>query len=167
MAKRWTDAELRESISRVGMLYPVVRFEGETLEGRRREAIARDLCADVPTIECVDRVHAARVMWQRDPERAWKLFGEPRMKLSHASWLFGVPPSQIPNGRERKDRRTAKTRGKLPENVKLLVCKVPAGELKAYHRRARERGTTVSALVRAALAEKLPDVPTYEFCAID
>ena len=151
----------------MGVLDPVVRFEGETLEGRRREAIAFDLAVPCPAIECVDRVHAARVMWQRDPDRAWALFSEPRMPLKHAAWLFGVSPSQIPNGRERQQRRTAKTRGAMPDGVKLLVCKVPASELAEYKRRARHRRVSLSSIVRAALAEKLPDVPTYDLCAID
>jgi hypothetical protein len=88
-----SDESLRESIRRIGLLLPVYRWDGDTIDGARRHRAAIEV-AIVPTIvECRDESHAAQVLWRLHPDRAWARW-HPATPLAAVA-LFGARLSDV------------------------------------------------------------------------
>ncbi len=160
------DRDLRASLAKIGALQPGYAFEGELIDGRRRQPLLIELGRPFEIRELASLEEACATLWPLHPDRALDLAG-PHSIIDIAA-LCGTTTSAVASQMQaRKPRRVHRRQNDriekqpyerlraTPKMLQRLVTLEP--ELYAYSREAAAQAghNNWSRLVRDALWEKI------------
>lgn len=67
------DRDLRASLERIGPRFPALEYEGETIDGRKREVMCAELGRELPRVVLHTLGEACSALWLHHPVRALEL----------------------------------------------------------------------------------------------
>lgn len=173
------DRDLRESLRRIGARFPALEYEGELIDGRRRQHFCEELGIALDVRHAPTLQDACSELYATHPDRAVVLARklEPDARLLDVAELCSATPSAVAAVLQAQKPKPSKKRipgsnreirklAKGPPLVKVLVAMEP--ELKAYAEKcALLRGHgNLNRLVRDALwhaiALEVPHAPLQQ-----
>ena len=148
--------DLRRSLQSIGPRLPALIYEGETIDGRKRQRLCTELGLELGSHVCSSLREACSMLWAHHPERAIKLAGAHSVR--ELAELCGARVAAVARviQKQRPPRRAAH---RLPrhvrgqKNVLLQVWIEPQLRTLARDAAARE-GLDLSAFTRQALWER-------------
>jgi hypothetical protein len=156
--KIWSETRLRASIERIGLVTPIYKLSGETIDGRKREPIARALGKPVNVVHLLDEQQVLQTLWELHPDRALSRIGDGTL-VSYAEKL-GVPLSEVAQVlsrlRPRTTRDTRRERERWKGTKPSVVMAVTPPSLRALLQLCATRDArTLSELSREALLKRI------------
>ena len=92
-----TDEKLKRSIFNTGPHRPLLIWDGNVIDGKRRAKLCHELQCELPVKDFGDdRIGAARMLYTLHPQRAFLMFAHPGITRSALAGLFGVLPHELP-----------------------------------------------------------------------
>ena len=147
---RLTDEQLAESIRKLGVLTPGLKWHGVLLDGRRRSRLCAALGVRFPCTDVVGLAEAASALFQTEPARAVERFGVARGAAEFAR-LIGVRRGQVAP----YFPRTSPAVGSLAEHVETVSLRIPIALREALETYCAEHDIGLSTLIRNACEKKL------------
>lgn len=85
--------ELADSVRTLGLLVPIIRFNGSIYDGERRDQICRTFGIKVRTHDCTSRNELLQALWLFEPQRALKEAG--KMSIAEYAEAFATKPLAV------------------------------------------------------------------------
>lgn len=153
-----SDWELDDSLRKIGLLRPILVWDGKVIDGRRRMDAARRITFEVRELQLPTRIDAARALYRIHPRRAFMEFAHPGISRTDLAYLFGVSKTALPTFRQlrvksRQERGVAFYRGE--DTAFIGGIPIARRKLEAAKQACRERGISFSAWVRGQIDTEL------------
>jgi hypothetical protein len=147
---RMTDEQLTESIRTVGVLVPGLKWHGVLVDGRRRSRICAALGIRFPFRDVQAFGDVVRALWELEPERCVKRFGESRGPEAFAQ-LVGLRRGQV----AAYFKRSPGVKSETSDKSDAVNFRVPAALHEQVIAFAEQNGLSVSEVLRGALQKQV------------